>query len=145
MGEAELSYFWQDKDTGLVCRCRPDFLRGGNIIVDIKTTADAEPKAFSKQIANLNYHLSAAFYLDGVTAVTGEKYDKFIIIAVEKEPPYGVSVHLLDEGTIDAGRFLYKKALKKLKECKDKDEWQGYPDEILSTAIPAWAFPAEEP
>lgn len=142
-GAAEESYFDQCPDTGIVRKARPDFLRQGHIIVDVKTTTDAEPVAFAKQIANFMYHVSAAYYLDIVSNVLGQRFDQFIIIAVEKSPPYGVSVHLLDEGTIDAGRFLYKKALKTLKECRDSNQYPGYPDAILSTAIPPWAFPSE--
>lgn len=143
-GAAEEAFFWQDQSTGIICKCKPDFLRNGRIVVDPKTTFDAEPTVFAKQIAKLQYHLSGAFYLDGVTAVTGEKHDQFINIAIESEEPHGISVHLLDEATIDAGRFLYKKALKILRECKDKNEWPSYPDQILTTAIPHWAFPAED-
>ncbi|MGE0527858.1 MAG: PD-(D/E)XK nuclease-like domain-containing protein [Bdellovibrionales bacterium] len=143
-GAAEESYFWQDPDTGIICKCRPDFLRDGHILVDIKTTQNADPSDFTKQIANFKYHLQAAFYLDGVSEVVGQRFDQFIIIAIEKSAPYGISVHLLDEATIDAGRFLYKKALKILKECKIKNQYPGYPDQILTTAIPSWAWPSEE-
>lgn len=142
-GAAEEAFFDQCQETGVVRKAKPDFIRD-NIIVDIKTTVDADPSEFAKQIAKLKYHLSAAYYLDVVGSVLGTKLEKFVIVAIEKEPPYGVSVHLLDEGTIDAGRHLYRKALKILKECKDKNEWPGYPDKILSTAIPHYAFPVEE-
>lgn len=142
-GAAEESYFDQCPDTGIVRKARPDFLRQGHIIVDVKTTTDADPADFARTIANFGYHISAAYYLDVVTNVLGQKFDQFIIIAVEKSPPYAVSVHLLDEGTIDAGRYLYRKALKTLAECRKKNEWPGYPDQILNTAIPPWAFPSE--
>lgn len=143
-GHSEESYFDQCPETGLIRKVRPDFSRQGHIIVDLKTTIDAEPETFRRDIARYKYHLSGAYYLDVVSAVTGEKFNQFIIIAVEKSPPYGVSVHLLDEGTVDAGRFLYKKALKILKECKEKNEWPAYPDRILNSAIPHYAFPQEE-
>jgi hypothetical protein len=143
-GAAEESYFDQCPETGLVRKVRPDFLRQGHIIVDVKTTTNGEPRTFERAIATFNYHLSAAYYLDVVSSVTGERFDQFIIVAVEKEAPFGVSVHLLDDGTIGAGRHLYKKALNTLKECKSKNAWPGYPDEILSASLPHWAFPSEE-
>lgn len=143
-GAAEESYFWQDSETGIVCKCRPDFLRGGHTIIDVKSTIDAQPTTFPKAIANFSYHLSAAFYLEGVSQVIGQRFDEFIIIAVEKTAPYGVSVHLLDQGTIEAGRFLFRKALTVLKQCKDSDRYPAYPDRILTTALPNWAWPSEE-
>jgi hypothetical protein len=142
-GAAEESYFDQCIETGLVRKARPDFLRNGHIIVDVKTTQNAEPSAFAREIGSRYYHLSAAYYLDVVSSVVGQNFNQFIIVAIEKTAPYGVSVHLLDEGTIDAGRFLYKRALRRLAECRSTGIYPGYPDEILSTAIPPWMFPSE--
>lgn len=143
-GHAEESYFDQCPDTGIIRKARPDFLKGGKYIIDVKTTSDASFGSFQRDIAKFNYHLSAAYYCDVISKVTGGKFDQFLILAVEKTPPYGVSVYLLDEGTMDAGRYLFKKALKLLKEAKEKNEWPAYPDRITSIAIPHWAFPQEE-
>jgi hypothetical protein len=143
-GASEESYFDVCPETGLVRKARPDFLKDGHIIVDVKTTTDADPKEFEKDVANFGYHISAAYYLDVVGAVLKKKFDQFIIIAIEKTPPFGISIHLLDEDTIQAGRFLYKKALRILKECKEKNHYPGYPDKIRSSRIPQWAFPQEE-
>ena len=143
-GAAEESYFWQDPDTGIVCKCRPDYLRQGHIIVDVKSTVDASTDGFPTQMARLKYHLSAAMYLDGVSAVLGQKFDQFLILAIEKEPPYAMAVHLLDQGTIDAGRLLYKRALAKLKECRETKHYPAYGEKIITSSLPAWAFPFEE-
>jgi hypothetical protein len=143
-GAAEESYFWQDPRTGLVCKCRPDYLRKGHIVVDVKTTYDASPEAFTKQIANLKYHVSAAHYLAGVSAVENQKFDQFILLAIEPKPPFGMSIHLLDDATIDAGHGLAMKALITLKECKEKNYYPGYTTEILTTALPNWAWPDED-
>lgn len=35
-GQAEQSIFWTDKETGVMCKCRPDFLRSDGIVVDLK-------------------------------------------------------------------------------------------------------------
>lgn len=143
-GAAEESYFWQDPDTGIVCKCRPDYLREKHILVDVKSTIDASMDGFPTQIARHKYHLQAAYYLDGVTAATGQSFDQFIILAVEKEPPYAMSVHLMDSGTIDAGRLLYKRALARIKECREKNFWPAYDEKILTASLPAWAWPVEE-
>jgi hypothetical protein len=142
-GRAEESYFDECPETGIKRKARPDFLRDGHIIVDVKTTIDASPEAFAKAIANFNYHISGAYYLDVVGNVLGRKFDQFVIIAIEKEAPYGISVHMLEESTIEAGQYLYRKALRTLSECRKTNNFHGYPDHILTTAIPPWAFPAE--
>lgn len=143
-GASEESYFATCPDTGIICKARPDFLRDGHIIVDVKSTVDASPAGFAKAVANYHYALSGAFYLDVVSNVMGQNFNQFIILAVEKEPPYAVGVYLLDEGTIDAGRFLYKKALKRLKACRDSGVFPAYADEVQSIALPTWAWPEEE-
>lgn len=142
-GASEESYFSVDPDTGLAIKARPDFLRNGNTIVDLKTTINAEPETFVKSIANFQYHLSAALYLDVVSAVMGQTFTDFVIIAVEKDAPYGVSVHLLDEAAIEEGRKLYKKALKTLAECQKTNTYPAYPDKILSATLPNWAYTSE--
>jgi hypothetical protein len=143
-GAAEESYFDQCPETGIVRKVRPDFLRQGHMIVDLKTTEDASPNAFMRSIAKYHYELSGAYYLDVVSNVMGQNFKDFIIIAVEKKPPYAVAVYRLDDGAIDAGRFLYQKALRILKRCKETGDYHGYADEVLSLGLPAWAFPSEE-
>ena len=47
-GKAEQSFWWDDSDTGLRCKCRPDWLNGATA-VDLKTTTDASPAGFAKR------------------------------------------------------------------------------------------------
>jgi exodeoxyribonuclease VIII len=141
-GNAEESFFWQDPLTGIVCKCRPDLWKDG-VIVDVKSSLNASPEEFPKSIANMQYHLQAALYLDGVSAVLGEAFTDFVILAVEKEPPYAVATYRLDEATIDAGRMLYRKALRILRQCKMRGYYPGYADRLLAASLPAWAWPTD--
>jgi hypothetical protein len=143
-GAAEESYFDQCSETGLVRKARPDFLHQGRTIVDIKTTRDASPGFFFNEIKRRGYHISAAYYLDVVSNVLGKHFDDFVIIAVEKTAPYGVAVYRIDSGQIDAGRSMYMTALRKLKQCKATDSYPGYPDEVMDTSMPDWAFPQND-
>lgn len=140
-GAAEESFFWKDSATGLECKVRPDFVREGHILVDVKTTEDASFQAFQKSIANFMYHVQAAYYLEGVSKVVNQKFDTFIILAIEKSAPYAVNTFILDEATIEAGKFLYCQALQKLKKCIDTNEYPAYPDELVEINLPSWAFP----
>ncbi|MGE3681605.1 MAG: PD-(D/E)XK nuclease-like domain-containing protein [Bdellovibrionales bacterium] len=141
-GHFENSFFWQDPVTGLVCKCRPDLWREG-LVVDIKTTLNASPQEFPRTIANMMYHLQGAFYMDGVSAVLGEPIERFLILAVEKTPPYAVATYTLDEATLDVGRMFYRRALRVLRQCKMRNHYPGYPDRIISTSLPSWAWPVE--
>jgi len=142
-GHAELSYYWQDPDYKVDCKCRPDMIREGHVLVDIKTTEDASLRSFQKSIANFRYHVQAAFYTDGVSQVTGQKFDKFVFIAVEKTPPYGVAIYAIDDASMDAGRFEYKRNLETYLKCKTKNSWPGYSDKLQPINLPSWAWPVE--
>jgi hypothetical protein len=139
-GHPELSYFWTDEKTGVPCRARPDFLREHHIIVDVKTTQDASLTAFMKSVANYRYHVQAAFYLDGVTAVTGEHYDTFVMIAVETKAPYAVACYVLDSEAIAHGRREYAKDLAVYAECLKTSNFPAYGDDLKEITLPGWAW-----
>ena len=121
--KAEESVFW-DED-GITLKCRPDAWKPGQL-VDLKTTVNADPREFGKTAHNFGYHQSAAHYIDGVKAATGEELP-FTFVLVEKTAPYLVSVVELDWEAIDLGRALNDRAKRIYRECSDSDSWPGYP------------------
>lgn len=131
-GRSEMSVFWQDKETGLDCKCRPDRIPDGEhgVIVDIKTTTDASQKAFRSTIMRYGYHRQAAFYIDGFNSVCSANVDAFIFIAVEKDPPYMVGCYTLENMFIDYGRSEYRRLMELEKECR-KEGYPHYIDEGL--------------
>lgn len=139
-GVAEESFFWEDAETGLKCKARSDYLRTDRIVIDVKTTQDASLSEFQKTILYYKYHLSAAHYLDGISQVTCQQYDTFLIIACEKTAPYAVQVFEIDYPTLEKGRELKAKALKAYKASLSGSEMIGYPEEISLINIPAYGF-----
>jgi hypothetical protein len=138
---AEESVFWQELD-GLMLKCRPDAWHPG-LLVDLKTTRDANPNEFGKTAHEFGYHQSAAHYIDGVKAVTGE-YLPFHFVLVEKTEPYLVSVVELDVEAINIGRQLNDRAKRIYRECVETNTWPGYPNADL-ISLPMWAiYKAEE-
>lgn len=140
----ELSGVWTHKETGMLCKGRTDRYvndqHGQPIIIDFKTTADASTEVFSKSIYSYGYALSAAFYLDGWSAISGRDHGRFIIIAAEKEPPFEIAVYELDFGCIEFGRAEYRSHLLRYAKAKHTNNWAGYPNSIQSIGLPAWAF-----
>ena len=143
-GMAEMSAFWTDRETGIECKCRPDFLSmaGETVtgIVDVKTCVDASADGFARAIAALGYDVQAAFYQDGLKAVTG-KTIPFYFIAVEKEAPYAVAAYKASDEMIEVGRAKYRGALELLKWCRENGTWPGYQPngEIETINLPRWA------
>lgn len=137
-GVAEQSAYWVDEDTGLLCRCRPDF-HVGSALVDLKTTKDGSPREFGRSAANMRYHVQAAFYLDGMNAAGGD-VNVFGFVAMEKTPPYNVAVYTAEDAHIEKGRELYKRDLETLAEAKETGKYTGYCDEPMPLFIPQWAL-----
>lgn len=121
--KAEQSVFWQED--GHAYKCRPDAWKPGQLI-DLKTAASADPNEFGKVAHTFGYHQSAAHYIDGVKAVTGEELP-FKFVLVEKTAPYLVSVVELDWEAIDIGRQLNDRAKRIYRECTASNTWPGYP------------------
>ena len=137
--KAEESVFWEED--GLTLKCRPDAWKPG-LLVDLKTTVNADPNEFGKTAYNFGYHQSAAHYIDGVKAATGEELP-FHFVLVEKTEPYLVSVVELDWEAIDLGRALNDRAKRIYRECVESNTWPGYPpSEPIS--LPNYAVYATE-
>lgn len=127
-GDSEMSVFWIDKDTGLKCKCRPDRIPSGEkgVVVDLKTTGDASERGFTSSVFRYGYARQAGMMLDGINTVSNKEIDAFIIIAVEKTPPYRCEVYVLDDEVLDFGKREYKRLLALEKECRDKNHWPHY-------------------
>ena len=137
IGLVEQSFWKEDKETGLTCKARCDFLNPiDKTIVDLKTTGEgnSHPDKFIKSIANYLYHLQAAHYLE----VIGAK--RFVFIAVEKVYPYAISITELDEDALAEGKRLRQDALKLISKCHTDAHWHGYAEEIQTLSLPSWAY-----
>lgn len=133
-------FFYHPLFENLLCKVRPDIrIPDIKTVVDVKTCIDASPEGFSKAIANFAYHRQGAFYLDGVSCATGDEYQNFVFIAVEKTPPHSIGVYLACGEMIGAGRMRYEEALKTYLDCEAADFWPSYPDEVVEVALPYWA------
>jgi hypothetical protein len=133
--KAEQSVFWEEE--GQMYKCRPDAWKPG-ALVDLKTSRSADPNEFGKTAHEYGYHQSAAHYIDGVKAATGEELP-FHFVLVEKTEPYLVSVVELDVEAINIGRMLNDRAKRIYRECVESNTWPGYPATEL-VGLPMWAI-----
>ena len=109
-GVAEKAIF--GKIDGVACRCKPDYyVPSKQLVVDIKTCANASPEEFTKTNANFKYYLQAAFYMD-VMASVGKSVKQFVFVCVSKSAPYMVGIYRLSQTAIDIGKAQYKEAIR---------------------------------
>jgi PDDEXK-like domain of unknown function (DUF3799) len=146
-GEAEVTLTWQDRESGVPCKARPDYLpRHGRWLVDLKTAASANPRSWRDQAYRLGYHARAAWYLDGAEAVLGRQPEEYWFVIVEKEPPYLVSVVSFDEDALAWGRTLNRKACQRFAAAAAANDWPGYRDpgqnhdRAFRIGLPVWAI-----
>lgn len=138
-GEAERSAVWTDPETGLLCKARFDDIRRSTCVVDLKTTTDASPNAFSRSIFNYGYHLQAAHYMAGALAL-GIEVNHFVIIAVEKDPPYALKVYRIQDDAFWAGEEDRQRLMIEYKRCVKTGQWPSYPVEPEDISLPPWAW-----
>ena len=138
-GQSQLSIVWRDEETGVLCKARLDLYTTGAII-DLKTTVDADPETFAKLAFAFRYHWQAAFYCDGMTAITGEPHDEFSYIVAEREPPHRVEVMRLGMAELEMGRAEYRDALRLYAECEKNNHWPTSSGTVQELRFPGWAF-----
>lgn len=144
--DTEVALFGEHR-TGLWIKGRVDALKVPSdneaIIVDVKTTsAGADYGTFSRQAAQLNYHLSAAWYCH-LCGLNGLPPARFYWVVVEVTPPYAVAVYEIHPDALDLGVGMMNDALELIAQCEDAGEWPGYAPEVRCLNLPAWVYGRE--
>lgn len=137
-GHAEQTVIWREEDAW--CRARPDFLSEAlNVVLDYKTTENAEPEAFIRQIGRMNYDLQAEFYTRGVSAQDGGYSAlNFVFLAQEISPPYACSLISLANSYRAIGQQKVERALSLWKHCTATDKWPSYSTRIAYAEPAPW-------
>lgn len=140
-GQAEMSCYWTDRETGVLCKCRPDWL-ALPMVVDLKSTEDASADGFQRSAWNWRYWVQAAWYMDGVEQATGQRPDAFVFGAFEKVPPYACAFYFADTAMLEIGRAEYRRLLRIYADCLASDQWPGYDPAVTPLSVPTWALKA---
>jgi exodeoxyribonuclease VIII len=146
-GHAELSVLFNhvlnpkdgEPTRELPCKARLDYYTPGGPLVDLKTTQNAAPKAFQREIWERGYYRQLAFYRYALHG-RGFGVGPAVIIAAEKWPPYAVAVYELAESALKAGRHEVRNLLPRYAECERTGQWPAYPEEVQELELPHWAW-----
>lgn len=138
-GIPEVTLRWVDLDTGLKCKSRADYyVRGKRLVADLKSTEDASEEAFARSVYKYRYHVQDALYRAGFAAC-GEPIEHFALVAVEKDPPYAVSVYTLDADAVGRGYAAARANMATMAECVASDQWLAYSNGVRTLSLPRWA------
>lgn len=150
-GAAEQTALWTIRSPAMAgaegytfrAKGRLDFVSMAGALVDFKSTKDASPEGFARQVLSLGYHCQAAWYCDGYQLIT-ENDLPFILIAGEPVPPYAITVFRVPEDVLQLGRNKYRTHLDRLAACRARNEWPAYADGEIPLALPDWAMGFDE-
>ncbi len=147
-GKPEQTLIWQDEETGVWCRCRPDWTPDQDFsevesslpYPDYKTTADARPGDWDRRyLLDHGGLLRAGWYRAGIRAVCEVADPTLYCVVQEVDPPHSVAVRVFDQEHLGPlADAMVAKALATWAVCLEKGEWPSY--ELTGTlALPKWA------
>jgi len=133
-GQPEVSAYAVDESTGIMRRCRFDWL-GPTVLTDYKSAATADPRDLAGRygvVKKLGYGNQAAWYLD-LARDLGHPAAAFAFIFQEKTEPYQVTVAYVDDADLDEARDQNRIALERFRDCRDSGIWPEYlPDDTAA-------------
>lgn len=101
----------------------------GNFI-EIKSTEDASPQAFSRKVRSLRYDIQQLHYTY-LAAKNGVAVNSFTFIVVENSAPYGVACYTLNADGLRKAYDEWVLALDFFAKCDKRENFDvGYPEEI---------------
>lgn len=141
-GDAEVSLYCTDPETGVRLRGRVDWFELNGDIDDYKTSTTANPDELHHKFYKLSYFMQAAWYIDLAIAAGASTDPTFRFVVQEKEPPFEVVVVRYDADDIEEGRRRNREAIRLYVECMQSGHWPGYADDAeVVIHLPGYAFP----
>jgi len=102
----------------------------------------ASPDGFPREMRTYGYDLQAAFYLRTLREA-GFDAKKFIFVAVEKEPPYAVGLHVMTDRYLEHANVRVTRTLEKINAAIAADDYTtGWPM-INDIDLPRWQLDPE--
>lgn len=105
------------------CKSRIDVLN--DYVVEVKTTKCSKPDTFRWDCDRYAYPAQCAFYQDAARYIRRPTKGA-VIIAVEKELPYAVTVAKLSTDLLEEGRKLNFMWMERLLQCEAAKQWPAY-------------------
>lgn len=140
-GRAEVTVLWESM--GVKLKSRLDWVADCGVILDLKSTKDASPSGFPKEVANYQTLAQAAFYVDAWKHATGESLP-YVLLAVEASAPFAVQTYRVPEHLLEVGRIQYRSWLATLSRCLKTGVWEAYAPGELELVMPLWFQPQGE-
>lgn len=135
----EESYFWEE--SGMKFKARPDIIRKDlSIVADLKTVDRLDVSKFGRIAVNYMYHVQGSHNLAGCSIVDGIKYKNFVLIVVERNPPFDVCVFNMSEAFLEIGDKTRAVAIERARFYEENPtSYSGAAANIVELHPPVWA------
>jgi PDDEXK-like domain of unknown function (DUF3799) len=133
----EESLFWTDEETGILLKSRPDIYTQ-DFYIDLKTTSNIDPKAYTNSVITYGYHRQAALAREALFQLHKIKYSYFMHIVVEETYPYLTNCYVMDDYFLSKGESDFRQAIRVYRECIDKKEWPDFGADVKQIYLPEW-------
>lgn len=145
-GRAEIPLTWTDRETGIGCKARLDWVTMDDCFVDLKSCRTAEARAFGRQAWHFGYFHQAVFYRMGLAAACGKAPDKVPcrIVAVESEAPHDVVVYEPGDEDLYAAEVEVRELLERLAICRRTNRYPGRYETEQVLKAPAYVLMSED-
>lgn len=151
--EALAAEGWETVRSLIPCQAMLDRLTtsGDSLLyVELKSTLDPSPRAFTKQAFQLDYHCQAAFNVRAVRDACADAGGADVVVyfvAVRNRPPHEVAVYRVSEELRERGDRQIEGDLARLATCLDDETgamwhhpWELLEDdEVPELNAPSWA------
>lgn len=144
----EHSFVWDDPDTGMRCKCRPDlWLPSVGCTADVKVTSGAlTDRELGNYVVSYYAHLQGAMCLRGLIA-NGQPFKAHHLIFVTRSgdhPLCRVVTMKLDEPTqdpswLELGEVQFDALIAEYAACERSGVWEDYGDRGTVLPVPAFA------
>lgn len=139
-GHTEQVFLWEDPETGLICKIRPDHVATElATAIDLKKTIDASEGAFSRSVYKFDYHWSAWFYREGLKQC-GLEVDEYVFVAIEDQAPHGCMVYPIDDHAEEYAGNQCRRQMTRWAECEASGDWPCYPSDPKPITLPDYAW-----
>lgn len=106
------------------------------ILVDLKTTRDAEPGKFERDAFWRGYHAQLAFYSLAYEHAYGHKPAASYIVAIESKRPHAVTVLAVPDELLQSGEMMCRGWFERLLVCEQSNAWPAYSQSVVTMQAP---------
>ncbi len=129
-GYSEPSLYWKHPEFGFLCKMRPDFLRKDAAISDFKVITDVSDDAWKMLVKKRRWLMQTAWYLSGISVITGKPQRHFVHIAIQDSYPFHVRAFEAGDNSLERVRQYNEQLCQRYAECQATGIWKGYDDDI---------------